>query len=93
MKTQYIMTIFVWAINILIMQEANAHGDQIFVGDQKSLVTEITYDDPAYNRGIHSYPNLIAPRTMDENDVIYIDKANGQAIFSYPPHNVKPSGY
>lgn len=61
-----------------------AHGDQTSSGTvANSLVTEVMYDNPAYNRGIHSYPNPVAPVEIAEKQLIYVDKAHGQAIYSY----------
>lgn len=83
MKTPSII-VAALAVQSLTAGLAYAHGDHIISGHNTSQITEITYDHSAYNRGIHSYPVLVAPRVLNENDVVYIDRASGQAIFSYP---------
>jgi hypothetical protein len=69
----------------LVSTAVEAHGEHITANAiASSLVTEIVYDSPAHNRGIHGYPNPLAPVVIDEKSWIYIDKAHGQAVYSYP---------
>lgn len=69
----------------ILSNTAHAHGDSITTGNRAaSLVTEVLYDNPAYNRGVHSYPNPVAPKLIAKDHIVYIDKAHGQAVYSYP---------
>ena len=62
-----------------------AHGDHATMDHvQNHQITEVLYDNPAFNRGIHSYPNYIESREWDQQKIFYVDKASGPAIYSYP---------
>ncbi|OHX38192.1 hypothetical protein BJL95_13695 [Methylomonas sp. LWB] len=81
-------TIKIAAVIATVLMAANvrAHGDRIEdnSGEAKTAIAEVVYDNPAYSRGIHSYPNPIAEHPMGKARAIYVDKAYGQAIYSYP---------
>lgn len=62
-----------------------AHGDHPSADRLASTqISEVIYDNPAYNRGIHGYPNLVPSVPIAKIDPIYVDKAHGPAIYSYP---------
>ncbi|MCQ8116339.1 hypothetical protein [Methylomonas rosea] len=85
MKTLNTIQVAVVLTAVLASTSAQAHGDRITSGSFfDNWVAEVVYDNPAYNRGMHSYPNPLAPVVVAEKDIIYIDKAYGQAIYSYP---------
>lgn len=87
MKTTQIIKITTIAI-ALFSGAAWTHGDRgIGSGHTKSTAVQVIYDDPAYNRGIHSYPMLVPSVPIAEVDMVYVDKANGQAIYSYPTNS------
>lgn len=68
----------VWAHgDHVMMDQSNSHG-------QQNQVNEVIYDNPSYNRGIHSYPNYVKPEPWSTPEILYVDKASGQAIYSYP---------
>lgn len=86
MKTQHLLKTLVLIASLTLANTSYAHGDHISNHSLESnQVTEVVYDNPAYNRGIHSYPNLLTAQPIEEA-VIYVKKAYGQAIYSYP-HN------
>lgn len=62
-----------------------AHGDHATMDHvQNHQITEVLYDNPAFNRGIHSYPNYIETQQWNQQQIFYVDKASGPAIYSYP---------
>jgi hypothetical protein len=75
------------SIAMLVSTTVFAHGDHI---TEQTLVTTIQYDSSAYNRGIYSYP-LIIPSVIAKHDIIYVDSANGQAIYSYHNYSISTS--
>ncbi|CAD6881507.1 hypothetical protein [Methylomonas albis] len=84
MKTLSTLQIAIVLTAAIASTGVQAHGDQITSGTvANGLVTEVMYDNPAYNRGIHGYPNPVAPLVIAEKQLIYVDQAHGQAIYSY----------
>lgn len=84
MKTRQIINTIV-VVASLFSGAAVAHGDRaVGSGQPKTAAVQVLYDDPAYNRGIHSYPMLVPSVPIATVDMVYVDKANGQAIYSYP---------
>lgn len=83
-----ISTIKIAAVIATVLMAANvhAHGDRIEAhgGEAATRIVEVVYDNPAYNRGIHGYANPVAAQTIGKVRAIYVDKAYGQAIYSYP---------
>jgi len=89
MKTQVIITASIVLTATLSSAVAYAHGDHITAETMlKNRVVEIIYDDPAINRGIHSYFNPIAAKTIDKSGQFYVSQAFGPAIYSYPSVDV-----
>ncbi|OAI19506.1 hypothetical protein A1507_06885 [Methylomonas koyamae] len=87
MKTTNIIKTLVIAAG-LFSGAAVAHGDRaVGSGHAASAAVQVLYDDPAYNRGIHSYPMLVPSVPIATVDMVYVDKANGQAIYSYPSNS------
>jgi len=85
MKTQVIITASIVLTATLSSAVAYAHGDHITAETMlKNRVVEIVYDDPAINRGIHSYFNPIAAKTIGKDGQFYVSQAYGPAIYSYP---------
>ncbi|MDT4290132.1 hypothetical protein RO575_11235 [Methylomonas sp. MO1] len=85
MKTLNTIQVAIVLTAALVSTSVQAQGDRIASGGfLNSWVAEVVYDNPAHNRGIHSYPNPLAPVVVAEKDMIYVDKAYGQAIYSYP---------
>lgn len=83
MKTQVIIAVSLLALSSAY-SSAYAHGEHKIFGTLESRVIEVVYDTPAYNRGIHSYPNLVPAAPFAQLEMIYMDQAAGQAIYSYP---------
>ncbi len=75
------------AIIMVMASAANvyAHGDHTTMDNVKNQqIAEVVYDNPAYNRGIHSYPNYIESKEWNQQEIFYVNKASGPAIYSYP---------
>jgi hypothetical protein len=85
MKTQANIQTIVAIASVIASGAVSAHGDQLTTANlAKTQVVEVVYDDPAYNRGIHGYPNLVPSVPVERGNILYVDKAVGQAIYSYP---------
>ncbi|CAD6873019.1 hypothetical protein [Methylomonas fluvii] len=85
MKTLNTIQLAIVLTAALVSTGVQAHGDRTMSGNfLSSLIAEVVYDDPSFNRGIHGYPHPLAPAVVAEKEMIYVDKAHGQAIYSYP---------
>ena len=75
------MKLIISLIAMIASTAVNAHGEHTI---EQTVVTAVHYDTSAYNRGIHSYPILVPAEVISNINIIYVDKAVGPAIYSYP---------
>lgn len=85
MKTQACIKSAFAIATLVLSATVHAHGDHTTTDNlDKTRIGQVFYDSPAYNRGIHSYPYLVPPVPFEKGHWLYIDKSEGQAIYSYP---------
>lgn len=61
------------------------HGSPASAGEGTTAETSLLYTSKALNHAIHSYLNIEGVEEPAANpQIVYVDQAHGQAIYSYP---------
>jgi hypothetical protein len=62
----------------------SALGTVVVKAETSGATNTLIYNNRAYVHAIQSAPNPVADKTVQDAEIVYVDKANGQAIYGYP---------
>jgi len=88
MKARQLYQAAIVIVTVVVSGSALAHGAQASGtgSTNRQVLGPVLYTNAAYTHAISGAPNPAPEVSAADGDPIYVDPANGQAIYGYPGH-------